>query len=153
MSEKIGVTWSIPPHTQAKHEILRYYLGAWFPILVTTQHRLLYIDGFVGPGEHKGREDGSPIIALKVAKDHKLSDKLQRPGTELVFFFIELDEARFQNLERKLAELQLPSNFRVGKYCDSFENAFGNALAEIEEQSKHLAPSFVFIDPGANSSP
>ncbi len=75
MSEKIGVTWSIPPHTRAKHEILRYYLGAWFPILATIQHRLLYIDGFAGPGEYEGGEDGSPIIALKVAKDHKLSFK------------------------------------------------------------------------------
>jgi len=147
MSERIDVIWPIPPHTQAKHEILRHYLGAWFPILATTQHRLLYIDGFAGPGEYKGQEDGSPIIALKVAKDHKLSDKLQRPGMELVFFFIELNEARFQNLERKLAELQLPSNFRVEKECDSFENAFGSTLAKIEEQSKHLAPSFVFIDP------
>jgi len=147
MSEKIDVIWPIPPHTQAKHEILRHYLGAWFPILATTQRRLLYIDGFAGPGEYKGGEDGSPIIALKIAKDHKLSSKLQRPGMELVFFFIEVNEARFQNLERKLAELQLPSNFRVGKYCDSFENAFGSTLAEIEEQSKHLAPSFVFIDP------
>jgi len=147
MSEKIGVTWSIPLHTRAKHEILRYYLGAWFPILATIQRRLLYIDGFAGPGEYEGGEDGSPIIALKVAKDHKLSGKLQRPGMELVFFFIEVDEARFQNLERKLAELQLPCNFRVEKECASFENAFGRALAEIEEQSKHLAPSFVFIDP------
>lgn len=147
MSEKIDVIWPIPPHSQAKHEILRHYLGAWFPILATTQRRLLYIDGFAGPGEYKGGEDGSPIIALKIAKDHKLSSKLQRPGMELVFFFIEVDEARFQNLERKLAELQLPSNFRIEKDCDSFENAFGSTLAEIEEQSKHLAPSFVFIDP------
>ena len=107
MSGKIGVTWSIEPHTQAKHEILKYYLGAWFPILASIQRRLLYIDGFAGPGEYKGGEDGSPIIALKVAKDHKLSGKLQHPGMELVFFFIEVDEARFQNLERKLAELQL----------------------------------------------
>ncbi len=136
MSEKIDVIWPIPPHTQAKHEILRHYLGAWFPILATTQRRLLYIDGFAGPGEYKGGEDGSPIIALKLAKDHKLSSKLQRPGMELVFFFIEVNEARFQNLERKLAELQLPSNFRVVKYCESFENAFGSTLAEIEE---HLA--------------
>ena len=117
MSEKIDVIWPIPPHTQAKHEILRHYLGAWFPILATTQRRLLYIDGFAGPGEYKGGEDGSPIIALKIAKGHKLSSKLQRPGMELVFFFIEVNEARFQNLERKLAELQLPSNFRVEKQC------------------------------------
>lgn len=25
--------WEIEPHTQAKHEILRRYLSAWFPIL------------------------------------------------------------------------------------------------------------------------
>lgn len=147
MNSKISTIWPIEPHTQAKHEVLRYYLGAWFPILATAHRRLLYIDGFAGPGEYKDGEDGSPIIALKVAKDHKLKNKLQRPGIELVFFFIELDEPRFQNLEWKLAKLQLPSNFRVEKERDSFEHAFGSALSEIEEQSKHLAPSFVFIDP------
>ena len=107
MSEKIDVIWPIPPHTQAKHEILRHYLGAWFPILATTQRRLLYIDGFAGPGEYKGGEDGSPIIALKIAKDHKLSSKLQRPGMELVFFFIEVNEARFQNFPLML-RIHLP---------------------------------------------
>ena len=147
MDSKIGTIWPIKPHTQAKHEILRYYLGAWFPILATAHRRLLYIDGFAGLGEYKDGEDGSPIIALKVARDHVLKSKLQRPGMELVFFFIELDEARFQNLERKLAELQLPSNFRVEKECDSFEHAFSSTLCEIEEQNKRLAPSFVFIDP------
>lgn len=147
MNSRIGTIWPIEPHTKAKHEILSYYLGAWFPILATAHRRLLYIDGFAGPGEYKDGEDGSPVIALKVAKDHKLRNKLQRPGMELVFFFIELDEARFQNLEKKLAELQLPSNFRVEKECDSFEHSFGSALGEIEEQSKHLASSFVFIDP------
>lgn len=147
MPDKVGVTWPIEPHTQAKHEILKYYLGAWFPILAITQRRLLYVDGFAGPGEYAGGEDGSPIIALKVAQQHVLKEKFHRKGVELVFFFIEKDKARFQNLERKLAELQLPSNFRVMTECSTFECAFGKALAEIEEQSKHLAPSFVFIDP------
>lgn len=147
MNSKTSVIWTIEPHTQAKHEILRYYLGAWFPIMATTQRKLLYVDGFAGPGEYKGGEDGSPIIALKVARDHVLKNKLQRAGTELVFFFIEKDEARFKNLGQKLSQLQLPSNFKVGTECDSFECAFGAALAKIEEQSKHLAPAFVFIDP------
>jgi three-Cys-motif partner protein len=117
MSGKIGVLWPIEPHTQAKHEILRYYLGAWFPILATTQRRLVYVDGFAGPGEYEGREDGSPIIALKVARDHVLKDKLQRSGMNLVFFFIEKDEARFQNLERVLSKLQLPANFKIITNC------------------------------------
>ena len=114
MFDKESTTWVIQPHTEAKHEILRYYLGAWFPILATAQPRLLYIDGFAGPGEYKGGEDGSPIIALKVARDHILTSKLQRPGMELVFFFIEPDKARFQNLEQRLNELHLPSNFKIG---------------------------------------
>lgn len=28
--------WKIEQHTQAKHELLRRYLGAWFPILAMS---------------------------------------------------------------------------------------------------------------------
>jgi three-Cys-motif partner protein len=147
MSNGDEIVWELEPHTQAKHEILSYYLKAWFPILATTQHRLLYVDGFAGPGEYKRGEDGSPIIALKVAKDHILQRKLTRAGMELVFFFIEQDERRLKNLENKISELHLPINFRVESVCASFEDAFGAALSEIEEHNKKLAPSFVFVDP------
>ena len=149
MTEKIGAIWSIEPHTKAKHEILRHYLGAWFPILASAQRRLLYVDGFAGPGEYKGGEDGSPIIALKVARDHALRHKLTRSGMDLVFLFVEKNEARYQNLERKIAELkpQLPSNFRIEPRCAGFDEVFDSVLSKIEEQNKQLAPSFVFIDP------
>lgn len=149
MGEKIDVTWPIEPHTEAKHAILKCYLGAWFPILAKTPRRLLYVDGFAGPGEYEGGEDGSPIVALQVARDHLLKHKFERSGMELVFIFIEKDEARFENLRRKLAQPQqgLPSNFKVQIINDTFENAVGKALGEIEEQNKRLAPSFVFIDP------
>jgi len=42
--------WEIDPHTKAKHEILRRYLNAWFPILNSWNNRIIYIDGFSGPG-------------------------------------------------------------------------------------------------------
>lgn len=149
MANKIGITWPIPQHTKAKHEILRYYLGAWFPILASVYRRLLYIDGFAGPGEYKGGEYGSPIIALEVARDHALKHKFTRSGMDLVFVFVENHEARYQNLERKIAELkpQLPDAFRVETYPASFEEVFDTMLSKIEEQNKQLAPSFVFIDP------
>lgn len=54
MSDNIDVTWQIEAHTEAKHDILRYYLGAWFPILARAQRRLIYVDGFAGPGEYDG---------------------------------------------------------------------------------------------------
>ncbi len=149
MSNGLGTIWEIPPHTKAKHEILRYYLGAWFPILASIHLRLLYVDGFAGPGEYKGGEDGSPIIALKVAQGHALKHKLTRKGMDLVFYFIEKEEARYQNLERKVAEFkpQLPSNFRIEPRHASFKEIFDSILSQIEEQNKQLAPSFVFIDP------
>ena len=62
--------WDIEPHTLAKHEILKRYLEAWFPILLTYNQRIVYLDGFCGPGRYKGGEDGSPIIAIKQALKH-----------------------------------------------------------------------------------
>lgn len=156
MNEKLGTIWEIQPHTEAKHEILRYYLGAWFPILAKIYLRLLYVDGFAGPGEYLKKVDGllkkvdgSPIIALKVALEHRFKSKLTRPGMDLVFLFIEKDEARYQNLKQKIAQLkpQLPSTFRIERRCTSFEEVFDSVLFKIEEQNKRLAPSFVFIDP------
>jgi three-Cys-motif partner protein len=64
-----------------------------------------------------------------------------------LFLFIEKDEARCQNLQQKIATLQLPDNFRVHVECASFEEVFDEVLSEIEKQNKRLAPSFVFIDP------
>jgi three-Cys-motif partner protein len=147
MSTKVATIWPLEPHTKAKHEILSYYLKGWFPIVASFPQRMLYIDGFAGPGEYRGGEDGSPILALKAALQHRLRDKLQRPGVELVFIFIENEEARYQNLRQKLSGLQLPPNFRVGTYCNSFAAVFEDMLTQIEEQNKRLAPSFVFIDP------
>ena len=60
MSEKIGVTWSIPPHTQAKHEILRYYLGAWFPILASP-------DSQRGAPPNRERRKATPVSSLALA--------------------------------------------------------------------------------------
>ena len=147
MSKKENITWPIEPHTEAKHEILKYYLGAWFPILATVYSRFLYIDGFAGPGEYARGKDGSPIIALKVALEHRLREKFQRPGKELIFSFIEKDEAKYQNLLKRLNEIKLPGNFRVDPRHASFEEVFQTVIAEFRKQNKAKDPIFVFIDP------
>ena len=38
--------WSLPPHTEAKHKILRYYLGAWFAIMAEggLESRFVFLD-------------------------------------------------------------------------------------------------------------
>jgi three-Cys-motif partner protein len=65
MAKPTETLWEIEPHTKAKHEILRRYLGAWFPILGSKIPKIVYIDGFCGPGRYKGGEEGSPIIAIR----------------------------------------------------------------------------------------
>jgi three-Cys-motif partner protein len=68
MTDSLPTIWSITPHTQAKHAILKRYLDAWFPILsrqaailnrkfgTVNGRRILYIDGFAGPGIYTGGE-------------------------------------------------------------------------------------------------
>ncbi len=136
--------WELEPHTIEKHKILRYYLGAWFPILGSVHSRVLYVDGFAGPGEYKGGEHGSPIIALEVARNHVLASKFNK---ELVFLFIEKDSERADHLENLIRTMPLPTNFKVKVESKSFEDSIGEKLDDITEREKKLAPSFFFIDP------
>ena len=136
--------WPIDPHTLKKHEILRRYFQAWLPILASWAGRVLFIDGFAGPGKYKGGEDGSPLIVLRAARDH-----VYRPKAEVVFIFVEADKARFQHLQQVSDEIRptLPSNFKVycvhGHFNEQLEKVFG----QLEEQKRKLAPALVFIDP------
>lgn len=62
--------WERDPHTGAKHEMLGRYLEAWFRIIASSFRKdgLTYVDAFAGPGEYTGGEEGSPLIALAVAR-------------------------------------------------------------------------------------
>lgn len=138
------ITWPIDPHTKAKHEILRRYLEAWFPILNKYHSRLVYIDGFCGPGRYEGGELGSPIIALRTAIDHT-----QAMRGELVFLFNDNDERRIKHLSQVLESMRpsIPHNFKVYTKCGLFDKEFSRLLSSIEEKGSRLAPTFAFIDP------
>ncbi len=138
------ITWPIDPHTKAKHEILRRYLEAWFPILNKYHSRLVYIDGFCGPGRYEGGELGSPIIALRTAIDH--TRKMQG---KLIFRFTDRDEQRVEHLRNELNKLenQMPSNFDVRVNCCEFADKLEEILFYVEKQNIELPPTFAFIDP------
>lgn len=134
--------WDLDPHTKAKHEILRRYLAAWFPILSTYHNRIVYIDGFSGPGRYKNGEAGSPVIALDVAVNHRKSI-----GGEVVFWFIEEREDRFAHLRQELDSFSIPSHFKVVSESGKFHEKFGEVLNSIDADKHTLAPTFAFIDP------
>ncbi|HUK55152.1 MAG TPA: three-Cys-motif partner protein TcmP, partial [Nitrospiria bacterium] len=134
--------WELDPHGRAKHEILRRYLGAWFPILNSYRDRILYVDGFCGPGRYKGGEPGSPIIALEVAKNHRRTLK-----GELLFWFIDERADRIEHLKSELSTMQLPSHFKVHPEIGRFDEKFIPVLSQLKAKRKQLAPTFAFIDP------
>lgn len=135
--------WELDPHTLAKHEILRRYLGAWFPILGRYNQRIVYIDGFCGPGRYSQGEPGSPLIALEEARQH--GSRLNR--NEVTFLFFDERADRIAHLKNELACLAIPTNFKVVSVTGDFETQFGNLLNGLESQGLQIAPTFAFIDP------
>jgi three-Cys-motif partner protein len=140
--------WNIEPHTTAKHEILRHYLEAWFPILGRWNGRVLFIDGFAGPGIYAKGEPGSPLIALETLLGHASFNRL---SCEFVFLFMEPNEDRAASLNAQLATFfaahPKPKNVQVEVLKTTFEDAAQSVLKQLDEQKSRLAPTFAFIDP------
>lgn len=134
--------WPIEPHTQAKHEILSRYLGAWFPILGSWQGRIIYMDGFAGPGEYTGGESGSPIIALDVAANHPM-----QVDCEQIFWFVDEDKRRADHLQSLIDQQKYPGNFIIEVVHGQFHEVLTRVLDNLEQAGSNIAPTFAFIDP------
>jgi three-Cys-motif partner protein len=134
--------WPIEPHTAAKHQILRKYLDAWFPILSTYNKRIIYIDGFSGPGRYTGGEPGSPIVALEAARTHRAN-----LSGELIFVFIEARPDRADHLAHEVSKVHLPSHFKSGIVKGTFADNLGKVLDKLDAAGHQIAPTFALIDP------
>ena len=140
------IIWQMKPHTEAKHEILKNYLHRWFPILSTVSGRVVYIDGFAGPGLYLDGEEGSTLIALRAADEHILKPHSR---TEMIFIFIESIEKRARFLKSVLEEKfpELPEKIVYDVISAEFEPTINALLDGLEKDGSQLAPTFAFIDP------
>jgi len=134
--------WSLDPHTAAKHEILKLYLQRWFPILNSRHQRVIYVDGFCGPGRYKDGEPGSPIIVLDLAVNH-----VKILTGDIIFRFIDERKDRIEHLESELAKFSLPSNFNVRAVHGKFDEKLKALVDWIDQKNTDLGPTFIFIDP------
>lgn len=138
--------WKREPHTQGKHLVLEQYLKAWYPIMGKWNGRILFVDGFAGPGEYAGGEEGSPVVAMRVLDEHPSRSKMK---AHVVFLFIEKERKRFEHL-RALVEKWRPSLKAFATPSakhGSFGSSMTDALDYLEEHGKQMAPAFVMIDP------
>ncbi|MGH9961965.1 MAG: three-Cys-motif partner protein TcmP, partial [Pyrinomonadaceae bacterium] len=145
--------WPLGEHTPSKHLVLQGYLKAWYPILGMTQDRIVFIDGFAGPGEYEGGEPGSPIIALRTLKDHA---GRARFAAVVRFLFVEDREDRAGHLEGlvDVEKAGLPSSCSAAVIRGRFDATMTTLLDDIEGQMKRLAPCFLMVDPfGVSDTP
>ena len=148
--------WEAPPHTLAKLEIVSRYLFARFTIIGSNpqNRRLLYIDGFAGPGRYTNTQKSSPTVALQAARC-----ALDRPGanlqnTEFSFLFVEKKPEFAASLREVISKGNWPPQFKWSVEEGSFEEKVGGILASLHKDGKTLAPTFAFIDPfGATGLP
>ncbi len=146
MSDSLPTIWTASPHTLAKHRILGGYLKAWMPIVSRLGRDALFIDGFAGPGKYEGGEDGSPVVAIKVALGH--SHSFPRP---ISFLFIEEDDDRFKQLVSVVNDLNPrisdSSNIRLLPPQKGDCNVvLGTMLDEYESRQRPFGPALVFLD-------
>lgn len=142
MSIPPDTLWTIEPHTAAKHKILRKYLDAWFPILQSFNGRIIYLDGFAGPGRYLGGEPGSPLVALECAISHSAPLK-----GELVFLFIEKREDRAEHLSTEITRVRRPDRFKIDVKCGEFAPRLTEILDSVAREGHRIAPTFALIDP------
>lgn len=153
MSAPRETVWELGEHSRGKHLVLKEYLKVWLPILGQTQGRILFLDGFAGPGEYKGGEEGSPIIALNAFLGHSA-----RPGikAEVKFVFIEKEKDRAEHLRKLVRPLKrrLPSGSDAEIVHGAFDETLARELDSLTEAGETLAPCFAMVDPfGVSDTP
>jgi three-Cys-motif partner protein len=98
MAAPKGVTWPRDPHTAAKHALLRRYLQAWAPILLSRNQALTYAEGFAGPGIYEDGEPGSPVVAYQA-----LAAALRGSRNRATMVLVEEDARRANELRARVA--------------------------------------------------
>jgi three-Cys-motif partner protein len=137
-----------PPHTAAKHALLRRYLGAWFPIITRWNKRVVYYDAFAGPGEYLGGAPGSPIVALETLIEHSAFQSMT--DKEFVFLFNEQDGGCADHLGKQVAAFQAahqpwPPNVKI----DINNSTFIDLTTEILDTSTRTRPSSLRRSPSS----
>lgn len=155
------ILWDHEPHTAAKHRVLRSYLDGWIPVMAQQAlrvrrytigaPRLLFVDGFAGPGRYATGDPGSPLIMLDALLSHSAFDRLGE--VQFNFLFIEHDKRRIDRLRDEVAESgEMPANVSVHFEPKPFETTFGSLIEKTTHSGKILIPTFAFIDPFGYSS-
>ena len=126
-------------------DMLRHYLAAWFPIMLHGGFPgVTYAEGFAGPGEYAGGEEGSPMIALRQVVDRPDLVKLGKPTR---FVFVEQQQDRFDHLRQQVRSLS-PRDGRPASIAISGTRGIcqESLISELEKAGAFGEPIFANLD-------
>jgi three-Cys-motif partner protein len=143
------VLWDCVPRTRAKLEIVNVYLGAWFGILARTGFKhVVYIDGFCGPGKYETGEDGSPVIAARMAS--ATAAKYQDFKATLIL--VDKKKTALEHLQTLDAITKRHHNVEIIVTHGAFADKIGEIVTYLKAHPN--SPTFSFVDPfGFSDSP
>lgn len=124
-------TWS-----RIKHGIFGRYLSLLLGKLGKPGEHVYCVDGFAGQGRYATGEEGSPLIAAKLAADPKQTTRRD----VLRCINVESDAETFANLEASTAEYV--NRGIVTNLPGTFEDNVPKILKQVDR-----CPTFFFIDP------
>lgn len=141
-----SAVWALESHSVGKHLVLGRYMKAWLPIMTRWNESVLFVDGFAGPGEYSGGEEGSPLVVLRALAEHQ---GLEQMSGRLDCLFIENNSDRADHLEALIrrTDFDIPRNCRYQVLRSDFDVALSSFLDDSEEGVRFFPPSFVMIDP------
>lgn len=135
------------PHTRLKHRILDTYIVAWAMKLFMgrVSDRLAIVDAFAGPGRDGQGREGSPLIAVRRARDAMREARGKRPhlaDPKIFVFCIEKKRTWFRQLEENLASerAQTPELIHI------LEGTLLEHMHHIHATIGNC-PTFFFLDP------
>ncbi|MBZ0266271.1 three-Cys-motif partner protein TcmP [bacterium] len=151
MATPTSTEWEYTQHTGAKHAILERYLKAWFGILTHSHKNLIYYDGFCGPGKYKGGQIGSPLLALRIAREQvlRITSKQSDSKFEKIHLrFSDNNDDRIKQLESHLqTEGSIPEKIEYRVANINFSSYFPKIINHLEVNKGTKIPCFAFIDP------
>jgi three-Cys-motif partner protein len=138
--------WEFAAHTEAKHEILRRYLGAWLSILGRGKagkqpNQLILLDGFAGRGRYLEGQPGSPAVMFDRAAEVAGDGLVKR----VVIRCSEPDATNFGHLN-EVAEGLKHDRVKLHATQETFEDVAQKFLA-YARKAKRPSPTFVMVDP------
>ncbi|MGW8378181.1 three-Cys-motif partner protein TcmP [Streptomyces sp. ODS28] len=136
--------WKRDPHTAAKHDLLKRYLAAWAPILLSRHEVITYAEGFAGAGVYKGGEPGSPVIAYDV-----FAGALHKTPKRIRMVLMEEDPRRVRELEHQMAGVSSKHGQYIAERIsvDTALGSFHPALFQRLQSAGALGkPLFVLLD-------